>query len=45
MQMASRAAEPRNTDAFDYSNYHTINEVSKEQNMVTSGNLLRMRYL
>lgn len=28
MESATRVAEPRNTDSFDYSNYHTINEVS-----------------
>lgn len=28
MESAARVAEPRNTDSFDYSNYHPINEVS-----------------
>lgn len=28
MESAARFAEPRNTDSFDYSNYHTISEVS-----------------
>ena len=28
MEAAARAAGPRSTDSFDYSNYHTINEVS-----------------
>lgn len=28
MDSAARLAEPRNTDSFDYSNYHTLNEAS-----------------
>lgn len=28
MESAARFAEPRSTDSFDYSNYHTISEVS-----------------
>lgn len=28
MEAAARFAEPRNTDSFDYSNYHTLNEAS-----------------
>lgn len=28
MESAARFAEVRNTDSFDYSNYHTLNEVS-----------------
>ncbi len=28
MESAARVAEPRNTDSFDYSNYHSISEVS-----------------
>lgn len=27
MESAARFAEPRNTDSFDYSNYHTLSEV------------------
>ncbi|XP_046890756.1 carboxypeptidase A1-like [Hypomesus transpacificus] len=38
MQMASRAAEPRNTDSFDYSNYHTINEIYSFQDMLVAEN-------
>ncbi|XP_067090327.1 carboxypeptidase A1-like [Osmerus mordax] len=38
MRMASRAAEPRNTDAFDYSNYHTINEIYNFQDMLVAEN-------
>lgn len=28
MESAALFAEPRDTDSFDYSNYHTLNEVS-----------------
>lgn len=28
MESAARFAQPRNTDSFDYSNYHTLSEVS-----------------
>lgn len=28
MDSAARLAEPRNTDSFVYSNYHTLNEAS-----------------
>lgn len=38
MQMAARFAEPRNTDSFDYSNYHTINEIYSFQDMLVSEN-------
>lgn len=29
MESVARFAEPRDTDSFDYSNYHTLNEVSR----------------
>lgn len=30
MESAARVAEPRNTDSFDFSRYHTLSEVSTQ---------------
>nr|AIN76718.1 carboxypeptidase A [Oplegnathus fasciatus] len=38
MESATRVAEPRNTDSFDYSNYHTINEIYSFQDMLVAEN-------
>ncbi|XP_029909608.1 carboxypeptidase A5 [Myripristis murdjan] len=38
MQSAARAAEPRNTDSFDYSNYHSISEIYRFQDMLVAEN-------
>ncbi|CAL8296858.1 unnamed protein product [Boreogadus saida] len=38
MDAATRAVEPRNTDAFDYSRYHTIEEIYNFQDMLVSEN-------
>lgn len=38
MQMAARDAEPRNTDSFDYSNYHTLSEIYSFQDMLVAEN-------
>ncbi|CAL8358892.1 unnamed protein product [Lota lota] len=38
MDSATRAVEPRNTDTFDYSRYHTIDEIYKFQDMLVSEN-------
>ncbi|XP_059191452.1 carboxypeptidase A5 [Centropristis striata] len=38
MESAARVAEPRNTDSFDYSRYHTINEIYSFQDMLVAEN-------
>ncbi|KAM8750188.1 carboxypeptidase A1-like [Acanthopagrus schlegelii] len=38
MEAAARAAGPRSTDSFDYSNYHTINEIYNFQDMLVREN-------
>ncbi|CAL8319352.1 carboxypeptidase A5 [Gadus morhua] len=38
MDAATRDVEPRNTDAFDYSRYHTIEEIYNFQDMLVSEN-------
>lgn len=38
MDSATRAAEPRNTNSFDYSRYHTIEEIYRFQDMLVSEN-------
>ncbi|KAJ3595890.1 hypothetical protein NHX12_002302 [Muraenolepis orangiensis] len=38
MDSAARAAEPRNTDSFDYSRYHSIEEIYRFQDMLVSEN-------
>ncbi|XP_068458726.1 carboxypeptidase A5 [Clinocottus analis] len=38
MEFAARAAEPRNTDSFDYSRYHPINEIYSFQDMLVAEN-------
>ncbi|CAL8263716.1 unnamed protein product [Merluccius merluccius] len=38
MDSATRAVEPRNTDSFDYSRYHTIGEIYQFQDMLVSEN-------
>ncbi|CAJ1056102.1 carboxypeptidase A1-like isoform X1 [Xyrichtys novacula] len=38
MQSAARAAQPRNTDSFDYSNYHSIDEIYNFQDMLVAEN-------
>ncbi|XP_054476768.1 carboxypeptidase A1-like [Anoplopoma fimbria] len=38
MESAARLAEPRNTDSFDYSRYHTISEIYSFQDMLVAEN-------
>ncbi|KAM9352312.1 carboxypeptidase A5 [Symphorus nematophorus] len=38
MMSSARVAEPRNTDSFDYQNYHTINEIYSFQDMLVAEN-------
>ncbi|XP_074489773.1 carboxypeptidase A5 [Sebastes fasciatus] len=38
MESAARFAEPRNTDSFDYSNYHTLSEIYSFQDMLVAEN-------
>ncbi|XP_012719081.1 carboxypeptidase A5 [Fundulus heteroclitus] len=38
MESAARVAEPRNTDSFDYSNYHTLSEIYSFQDMLVAEN-------
>ncbi|XP_022601918.1 carboxypeptidase A1 [Seriola dumerili] len=38
MDSAARVAEPRNTDSFDFSRYHTINEIYSFQDMLVAEN-------
>lgn len=38
MESAARIAEPRNTDSFDYSRYHTIREIYNFQDMLVAEN-------
>ncbi|XP_071387061.1 carboxypeptidase A5 [Centroberyx affinis] len=38
LQSAARAAQPRNTDSFDYSNYHSISEIYRFQDMLVAEN-------
>ncbi|XP_037539147.1 carboxypeptidase A5 [Nematolebias whitei] len=38
MDSGARAAEPRNTDSFDYSRYHPINEIYSFQDMLVAEN-------
>lgn len=38
MESAARAAEPRNTDSFDFSKYHTISEIYSFQDMLVAEN-------
>lgn len=38
MMSAARVAEPRNTDRFDYQNYHTIDEIYSFQDMLVAEN-------
>uniref|UniRef100_UPI003AAED070 carboxypeptidase A5 n=1 Tax=Centroberyx gerrardi TaxID=166262 RepID=UPI003AAED070 len=38
IQFAARAAQPRNTDSFDYSNYHSISEIYRFQDMLVAEN-------
>ncbi|AWP07859.1 putative carboxypeptidase A1-like [Scophthalmus maximus] len=38
MDSAARVAEPRNTDNFDFSRYHTINEIYSFQDMLVAEN-------
>ncbi|KAM4618346.1 carboxypeptidase A5 [Polymixia lowei] len=38
MRSAARSAEPRNTDNFDYANYHSISEIYRFQDMLVAEN-------
>ncbi|KAF1386431.1 hypothetical protein PFLUV_G00094770 [Perca fluviatilis] len=38
MESAARIAEPRNTDSFDFSRYHTISEIYSFQDMLVAEN-------
>ncbi|TNN00261.1 hypothetical protein fugu_011507 [Takifugu bimaculatus] len=38
MESAARFADPRNTDSFDYSNYHTLSEIYSFQDMLVAEN-------
>ncbi|XP_041651678.1 carboxypeptidase A1-like isoform X2 [Cheilinus undulatus] len=38
MESATRVAQPKNTDSFDYSNYHTIDEIYSFQDMLVAEN-------
>ncbi|MBW4002344.1 hypothetical protein HHB80_11285, partial [Neisseria meningitidis] len=38
MLMATRVTEPRNTDNFDFSRYHTISEIYSFQDMLVAEN-------
>ncbi|XP_029378548.1 carboxypeptidase A5 [Echeneis naucrates] len=38
MDSAARDAEPRNTDSFDFSRYHTLNEIYSFQDMLVAEN-------
>ncbi|KAM8892254.1 carboxypeptidase A5 isoform 1-T2 [Spinachia spinachia] len=38
MESAARVAEPRNTDSFDFSRYHTIDEIYSFQDMLVAEN-------
>eukprot|EP00066_Takifugu_rubripes_P030855 XP_011620121.1 PREDICTED: carboxypeptidase A1-like [Takifugu rubripes] len=38
MESAARFAEPRNTDSFNYSNYHTLSEIYSFQDMLVAEN-------
>ncbi|TDH09853.1 hypothetical protein EPR50_G00091620 [Perca flavescens] len=38
MESAARTAEPRNTDSFDFSRYHTISEIYSFQDMLVAEN-------
>ncbi|XP_034541630.1 carboxypeptidase A1-like isoform X2 [Notolabrus celidotus] len=38
MESAARDAQPRNTDSFDYSRYHTIDEIYSFQDMLVAEN-------
>jgi len=38
MMSAARFAQPRDTDGFDYSNYHTISEIYRFQDMLVAEN-------
>lgn len=38
MELATRVAEPRNTDSFDFSRYHTISEIYSFQDMLVAEN-------
>ncbi|XP_075945750.1 carboxypeptidase A5 [Anarhichas minor] len=38
MESAARVAEPRNTDSFDFSRYHPINEIYSFQDMLVAEN-------
>ncbi|KAM8861207.1 carboxypeptidase A1-like [Synchiropus picturatus] len=38
MEVAARDIQPRDTDSFDFSNYHTISEIYSFQNMLVSEN-------
>ncbi|XP_054476769.1 carboxypeptidase A1-like [Anoplopoma fimbria] len=38
MESTARLAEPRNTDSFDYSRYHTISEIYSFQDMLVAEN-------
>uniref|UniRef100_A0A8C4HYH9 Carboxypeptidase A1 n=1 Tax=Dicentrarchus labrax TaxID=13489 RepID=A0A8C4HYH9_DICLA len=38
MESAARVAEPRNTDSYDYSRYHPINEIYSFQDMLVAEN-------
>ncbi|XP_042267877.1 carboxypeptidase A5 [Thunnus maccoyii] len=38
MESAARAAEPRNTDSYDYARYHTISDIYSFQDMLVAEN-------
>lgn len=38
MESAARVAEPRNTDSFDFANYHTLGEIYSFQDMLVAEN-------
>ncbi|CAG08745.1 unnamed protein product, partial [Tetraodon nigroviridis] len=38
MESSARFAQPRNTDSFDYANYHTLDEIYRFQDMLVAEN-------